>query len=89
MGELMMNAPMQSAMKDLVGRYCRAEYFPSACVRIFDSSRTPTSVCVDEVGEDSLFDLASVTIIATTTGILKLIDEKSFILDDEVSAFFE
>ena len=80
-----LNRMMQSAVEELLERYSQAGYFPSASVQVFTSTDTLASACCGDATEDSLFDVASVTKIATTTGILKLIDEGLLHLEDEIS----
>ena len=72
----------QAALTDLANRYREAGYFPSASIRVFTGTETLAAVSVGEAREDSLFDVASLTKIATTTGILSLIDEGGIGMDD-------
>ena len=64
---------LQEVISDITERYRAAGFFPSACVRVFDRERTLAVVCAGEAREDSLFDVASLTKIATATMILRLI----------------
>lgn len=64
---------LRFAVQDLTERYREAGYFPSACVRVFDAQGTLAAVCVGDAREDSLFDAASLTKIATATQALRLI----------------
>ena len=64
---------LRGAVADLTERYRAEGYFPSACVRIFDREGTLATVCAGEAREDSLFDVASLTKIATATQALRLI----------------
>ena len=66
---------LQCAVRDITERYQAAGYFPSACVRVFNREETLACVCVGEAEEDSLFDVASLTKIATTTQVLHLIEK--------------
>ena len=77
---------LQCAVRDITERYQAAGYFPSACVRVFNQDETLACVCVGEAEEDSLFDVASLTKIATTTQVLHLIEKGklsllAFVLD--------
>ena len=65
---------LRRAVRDITERYQAAGYFPSACVRVFNREETVACVCVGEAEESSLFDVASLTKIATTTQILHLIE---------------
>ena len=83
-----MNQTMQAALENLDERYHRAGYFPSAAVRIFNGTETLAQACAGEATQDALFDVASLTKLATTTGILKLIDESLIDLDDCIADHF-
>ena len=85
----MNNAFIQACLEDLIERYHSAGYFPSASINIFDQKKTLASSCIGEAEEDSLFDVASVTKIATATGILKLIDGELLDINDQISDIFE
>lgn len=67
------DARLQRAIADITARYQAAGYFPSACVRVFNRDETLAVACVGEAREDSLFDVASLTKIATATQIFHLI----------------
>lgn len=56
-------------------------YFPSATVSVTDPKETLLTFSVGEATSDSLFDLASVTKICTSTMMLLAIDEKRLSLD--------
>lgn len=75
---------LQWEIEDVTERYRSAGYFPSACVRVFNSRETLASVCVGDAREDSLFDAASLTKIATALQILRLISQGAFSLDEEI-----
>ena len=79
---------MESTLRDLVIRYHQAGYFPSAAVRVFNETETLAEVYVGEAKKDSLFDVASLTKIATATQVLQLISENVVSLDDEISQYF-
>lgn len=66
---------LRRELLDITHRYRAAEYFPSACVRVFNRRETLAVICVGEAMEDSLFDVASLTKIATATQILRLIGQ--------------
>ena len=79
---------LKSALYDFVARYHEAGYFPSASVRIFNKNQTLAICSVGEAKQDSMFDVASLTKIATTTQILGLIDEQRLSFEDEIIGFF-
>ena len=76
------------AVRDLTEGYRAAGYFPSACVRVFDRERTLACVCVGDAKEDSLFDMASLTKIATATQVLMLVREGRVQLEDPLEQLF-
>ena len=81
-------ARLKQAVEDLTGRYREAGYFPSACVRVFDDRETLATICVGDAREDSLFDVASLTKIATATQILRLISAGKLGLDTALGTIF-
>jgi len=83
-----MNASMLSVIRDVTERYREAGYFPSACVRVFDKQGDIAVYCAGDCRENSLFDVASLTKIATATRILLWIDEGKLHLDDTMEALF-
>ncbi len=68
-----MTQRLQHALDDVTRRYSEAGYFPSACVRVFDSYETLAVSTCGEATQDALFDVASLTKLATATQILHLI----------------
>lgn len=75
---------LRREIEDVTERYRAAGYFPSACVRVFSRSETLAAVCVGEAKEDSLFDAASLTKIATGLQILRLVSNGALALDEEI-----
>ena len=75
---------LRREIEDIAERYRAAGYFPSACVRVFSRSETLAAACVGDAREDSLFDAASLTKIATTLQILRLVNGGSLALDEEI-----
>ena len=67
-------AALEWHVRDVVERYRAAGYFPSACVRVFDDEKTLAVCCVGDSSPDSLFDVASLTKIATATQVMLLAD---------------
>ena len=78
------DARLQRAIQDMAERYQAAGYFPSACVRVFNHHETLAVACVGEAAENSLFDVASLTKIATATQILHLIEKGNLSLQERV-----
>ncbi len=61
---------LKRELEDILTRYAQAGYFPSACVRVFNRQGTLAAASVGEAKEDSVFDVASLTKIATATQVL-------------------
>ena len=78
-------ARLQREIEDITERYRTAGYFPSACIRVFNRQETLACACVGEAGEDALFDAASLTKIATTLQILRLISKGILALDEGIN----
>ncbi len=76
------DARLQRAIQDMTGRYQAAGYFPSACVRVFNRDETLAVACVGEAEESSLFDVASLTKIATATQVFHLIEARKLSLQE-------
>ncbi|MDI9520590.1 MAG: serine hydrolase [Bacillota bacterium] len=57
-------------------------FFPSCAVSVFDAQHTLCRFSIGEAQEDSLFDLASLTKLATATLVLDSIEEGRFQLQD-------
>ena len=79
---------LRMAVADLTERYRAAGYFPSACVRVFDREGTLAVVCAGDTREDSLFDAASLTKIATASQALRLISGGRLELRAPLEALF-
>lgn len=58
--------------------------FPSAVVRVFDSRQTLMAAAFGDARKDSVYDVASLTKIATSTQILLLISSGRLSLEDEI-----
>ena len=81
-------ARLEQAVLDVTRRYAAAGYFPSACVRVFNRKETLAEVCVGEARGNSLFDVASLTKMATLTQVLLLIREGKLGLETPLAALF-
>ena len=81
-------AALQWHLQDVVERYQRADYFPSACVRVFDQEKTLAVCCAGDASPDSLFDAASLTKIATATQILAQAEQGTISLNETLPDLF-
>ena len=79
---------LQWHIQDVTDRYRAAGYFPSACVRVFDHRETLAVCCAGDARPESLFDVASLTKIATATQILLLADAGRLSLSDTLASCF-
>ena len=75
-------------VRPIVEQYREKKYFPSACVRVFNSRETLAVICAGEAEEGSVFDVASLTKIATATQVLFLIDEGRLDLNAPLTDLF-
>ena len=75
-------------IENITARYRDVGYFPSACVRVFNRRETLAVSCVGDAREDSVFDVASLTKIATATQVLLLIREGKLRLDMQLEEAF-
>jgi len=78
---------IQREVRDLLERYSGAGYFPSACVRVFNSRETLAAASVGEAAEDSVFDVASLTKIATATQILLAVSRGELALRGKIAEY--
>ena len=87
-----MNQQQQSnltkRLQDIVDRYHRQGYFPDACVRVFNSRETLASACAGSADPASLFDVASLTKIATATQVLLLVSRGALSRHDRAADLF-
>ncbi len=75
---------LRQALQDLTQRYREAGYFSDASVRVFDSRETLFALSAGNAAEDSWFDVASLTKIATATQVLFLIRDGRLRLDTPI-----
>ena len=73
---------------DVTRRYQAAGYFPTASVRVFDREGTLAHFTVGDAREDTLFDVASLTKIATGTMVLMEIDRGNIALQAPIGTYF-
>ena len=80
---------LEKQIADITTRYASAGYFPSAVVRVFDSCQTLSTFSIGDVGQDSLFDVSSLTHLATSTMVLRSIRQGKFALDSLLTDLLE
>lgn len=85
----MNTARLTAHIQDLLARYREVGYFPSASVRVFNAHETLATACTGDAQEDSLFDVASLTKIATTTRVLLAVERGHLALDTAVADCFD
>ena len=79
---------MQSIIREITGQFREAGYFPTACVRVFDREKTLAVYHTEGCTENSLFDVASLTKIATATRVLLSASAGELELDAELGEVF-
>ena len=76
---------LEQAVVNVTCRYREAGYFPDAAVRVFNREKSLVTFCAGNAKDTSLFDVASLTKIATATMVLRLVDQGAFRLEDEMT----
>ena len=87
--ERLLNETLDSRVRDVTERYGTAGYFPSASVRVFDREKTLAACRTGEAREDSLFDVASLTKVATAAQVLELAERGTAALDAPIAGYFD
>ena len=77
------------AIGPILEKYRALRYFPSATVRVFDKNDTLAVTALGDADENSVYDVASLTKIATATQVLFLIEEGRLHLNDLLTDLFE
>ena len=72
-------------LQDLIERYRAGGYFPDAAVCVFSGKQILTILTTGSAQEHSVFDVASLTKIATATQILLLVEEGRLSLDGRIA----
>ncbi len=86
--EYMDTNDLQMRIKALAHQYQSEDFFPTASIRVFDRHQTLCTVCIGNATDDSLFDVASLTKIATSTHFLHLIQKGVVELDSPLHSLF-
>lgn len=76
----------KSMLMQVAKDYQQKGYFPSCAVSVFDSHRTLCRFTLGEAREDSLFDLASLTKLATATLVFDTIRKNRLTLEERLPA---
>ncbi len=75
---------IRQAVDSITEDFRRRGYFPSAVISVFTHHDTLYRAAFGDVTTDTLFDVASLTKIATATQVLLLIDQRKFGLEDRI-----
>lgn len=78
---------MENQLDLIINKYIKEEYFPSAVCHVFNGSKTFYNKAFGNVNTDTIFDVASLSKIVTTTEILMLIDEGKINLEGKISTY--
>lgn len=76
--------PLHEAVSSLVAAYRDQGFFPFAVIRVFTAEETLCSVTVGDVREGTLYDVASLTKIATATQVLQAVHDGMVCLDSQI-----
>jgi CubicO group peptidase (beta-lactamase class C family) len=75
---------VEKAVSEVIGEYRQRGFFPSAAVRVFSANRTICRAETGDVGEDTVFDVASLTKIVTATQTLQAVHRGELRLTDGI-----
>lgn len=75
---------MRKGLDKIVKKFMDQEYFPSAVIRVFNQDQVYYEETFGGVNIDTIYDMASLTKIATSTMILNLINEGKLKLEDRI-----
>ncbi len=78
---------MEKQLDLIINKYIDEGYFPSAVCRVFDDSKTYYNKAFGNVNTDTIFDVASLSKIVTTTEILMLINEGKIELHGKINTY--
>jgi len=80
---------LEKEIDSVVKYYYEKDYFPSAVIKIFDEKNVLYEKSIGDANIDTMFDVASLTKIVTSTIILNLINEEKLYLDSTIGDIFE
>lgn len=75
---------LKQVVESVLTDYHGQGYFPSAAVRVFDRRGTLCEAQIGDATQETIFDVASLTKIATATQVLLLMDEGKLQLADSI-----
>lgn len=78
---------MEKQIDSIINKYINEGYFPSAVCRVFNDKETFYSKAFGNVSTDTVFDVASLSKIVTTTEILMLINEGKIELNGKIGSY--
>lgn len=82
-------AHILETVRDVTERFREQGYFPTASVRVFDREGTVCTYTTDGCTEDSLFDVASLTKLATSLRILLWMSDGTLSIDAPLDSMFD
>lgn len=77
---------MTRGTEELLRKAVRDGYFPSAVVSVFGKGGTLFRRCLGDARETTLFDVASLTKIATATQVLRCAEQGAYRLEDSITS---
>ncbi len=78
---------MEHKIDSIINKYMEQNYFPSAVCKIFSIEKTYYSKAFGNVDLDTVYDVASLSKIITSTEVLMLINEGRLSLEGKVSTY--
>lgn len=78
---------MEFKIDSIINKYMEEGYFPSAVCRIFSTDKTYYHKAFGNAAVDTVYDVASLSKIITSTEILMLINDKKLDLNGKISSY--
>lgn len=78
---------MESTVDSIINKYMEEDYFPSAVCKIFSTKKTYYNKAFGNVQVDTMYDVASLSKIVTSTEILMLINDGKISLNGKINRY--
>ncbi len=78
---------MESTIDSIISKYMGENYFPSAVCKIFSTEKTYYNKAFGNVQVDTVYDVASLSKVITSTEILMLIKDGKISLDGKINSY--
>lgn len=78
---------MESKIDNIINKYMEDNYFPSAVCKIFSTEKTYYNKAFGNVNVDTVYDVASLSKLVTSTEILMLINDGKLSLNGKINSY--